>query len=90
MFAASTFAALLAVAAPLLVRADVTPNEPGPGDVFNIGAPCIIKWTGDADSTTAWKNMNIELMTGSDLGQLHITSKLLFLSSPVLMTCESF
>ncbi|KAF8159261.1 hypothetical protein B0H34DRAFT_633509, partial [Crassisporium funariophilum] len=74
MFAAHAFTALLALAAPFLVLADVTPSEPGPGDSFNAGTTCHVTWEGDKDSTTVWKNMAIELMTGSNLGMVHITT----------------
>ncbi|KAF8957128.1 hypothetical protein BDZ97DRAFT_1924862 [Flammula alnicola] len=74
MFAAHAFAALLALAAPLIARADVTPLTPAPGDTFNEGAPCLITWGGDSTSTTAWKNMAIELMSGDNLNMNHITT----------------
>ncbi|PPQ95968.1 hypothetical protein CVT26_016184 [Gymnopilus dilepis] len=75
MFSAQAFAALLALAAsPLLVRADVTPLTPAPGDSFNAGTTCTTTWSGDSNSTTAWKNMAIELMTGPNLDMIHLTT----------------
>ncbi|CAA7265211.1 unnamed protein product [Cyclocybe aegerita] len=74
MFAAHAFTAFLALAAPLLARGDVTPSEPGPGDIFNAGSTCHIVWQGDTESDTIWKDMAIQLMTGSNLGMVHITT----------------
>ena len=74
MFATHAFAALLALATPFFALADVTPSEPGPGDSFNAGATCHTTWFGDTDSTTIWSDMAIELMSGSNLGMVHITS----------------
>jgi len=74
MFAAQSFAALLVIAASLLARADVTPTEPSPGDIFNAGSPCHATWLGDSNSTTIWKNMAIELMSGSNTDMIHITT----------------
>ncbi|KAF9038684.1 hypothetical protein BJ165DRAFT_1308896, partial [Panaeolus papilionaceus] len=66
--------ALVALSAPLLAFADVTPSEPGPGDVFRAGQTCPIVWLGDTNSTTDWKDMAIELMTGDNFGMIHITT----------------
>ncbi|KAF5316284.1 hypothetical protein D9619_006814 [Psilocybe cf. subviscida] len=75
MFSRNVFTALLALSAPLSAFADVTPSEPGPGDVFNVGQPCNIVWTGDRpDSGVSWKNMAIELMTGDNFNMVHITT----------------
>ncbi|KAF7309555.1 hypothetical protein MIND_00326400 [Mycena indigotica] len=54
----------------------VTPNAPGPGDKFAQGSTCHISWAGDSDSgsSTAWSNMAIELMTGSNEAMIHITT----------------
>jgi len=71
MFNSLAIFATLACSA-LLVRADPNPNSPGPGDVYNEGASCPIGW--DADTTGTWKTMNIELMTGSNLGMVHLTT----------------
>ena len=76
MFSTSTntFIVLFAFAAPLLVRADVTPTVPAPGAVYNEGTPCPIAWTGDTSSTTLWKDMAIELMAGNNFEMEFITS----------------
>jgi hypothetical protein len=82
MIAFRALAAFLAVSSSFFVRGDVTPSEPGPGSTFNAGLTCRITWQGDADSRTAWKDMAIELMSGSNLDMEHITSnseKLFFL-----------
>ncbi|PSR73085.1 hypothetical protein PHLCEN_2v11055 [Hermanssonia centrifuga] len=70
MFSSTLFATLLAAVA--IARADPNPSEPGPGDVYNEGAQCHISW--DPDTTGTWKTMNIELMTGSNTGMVHITT----------------
>jgi len=57
---------------PLLARADVVPTEPAPGDVFNAGAQCTINW--NLDTTGQWKSLGIELMTGDNLGMVHLTT----------------
>ncbi|KAG7443975.1 uncharacterized protein BT62DRAFT_971781 [Guyanagaster necrorhizus] len=54
--------------------ADVVPTVPGPGDSYDEGDTCVIEWTGDKSSTTAWKDMAIELMTGSNTAMVHITT----------------
>jgi hypothetical protein len=67
--------ALLALSATLfttLVRADVTPLAPAPGDVFNEGSTCHIAWT--PDKTGTWKTTSIELMTGNNLNMVHLTT----------------
>jgi len=74
MVAFRALAVLLAFASPILVHADMTPSEPGPGSVFNAGSKCRITWQGDADSPTAWKEMAIQLMSGSNLAMVHITT----------------
>lgn len=74
MFTTSTLTLLLALASPLLVRADVTPAEPAPGASFNAGSSCTITWIGDKASTTIWKNMAIELMTGDNYDMVHLTT----------------
>jgi len=73
MFATNTFIALFALAVPLLVRAEVVPVVPGPEAVYNEGSTCIVAWTGDIDSTTIWKNMTIQLNTGSNLDMQLVT-----------------
>lgn len=70
MFTSVFFATVLAAVA---VRADPSPNVPGPGDVYNEGSTCNIAW--DADTTGTWTTMNIELMTGDNFNMIHLTSK---------------
>ncbi|KAF9465561.1 hypothetical protein BDZ94DRAFT_1288716 [Collybia nuda] len=74
MFRKLTLTALLASASFLAVRADVVPSVPGPGVVYNSGATCRIEWDGDKDSNTVWKNMSIQLMTGSNFEMVHLTT----------------
>lgn len=62
------------LSAALFAQADVTPSEPGPGSTFNAGATCTVSWIGDKESTTAWKNMAIQLMSGSNTDMNHITT----------------
>jgi len=78
MIAFRALAALLALSSSFFVRGDVTPSEPGPGSTFNAGSTCRITWQGDADSRTAWRDMAIELMSGSNLDMEHITSNFEF------------
>ncbi|KAJ6561129.1 hypothetical protein DFH09DRAFT_921367 [Mycena vulgaris] len=53
----------------------VAPNAPGPGDTFKQGESCSTSWAGDdSGSTTAWKDMNIELMSGSNEAMVHLTT----------------
>lgn len=73
MFASITMTAVLSTLL-LAARADPTPDTPGPGDSYNAGSTCSTTWVGDANSTTAWKTMAIELMTGSNLAMTHLTS----------------
>jgi len=73
MFATNTFIALFALAVPFLVRADVKPTVPGPGAIYNAGSACIVAWNGDTDSPTLWKNMTIQLNTGSNLDMQFVT-----------------
>ncbi|KAJ7127794.1 hypothetical protein C8R44DRAFT_616408 [Mycena epipterygia] len=76
MFTSIVFAGVLASSAVLCSHAKVEPNEPGPGDTFNQGATCHVGWAGDVDSgsTTAWKDMAIELMTGPNSVMVHLTT----------------
>lgn len=83
MFSTNTFVALLALTAPLFVRADVVPITPGPGAVYNAGSPCLIAWDGDSSSTTLWKGMAIELMGGSNTEMEFITSNYRLLFPPL-------
>ncbi|KAG7100244.1 hypothetical protein E1B28_002018 [Marasmius oreades] len=63
---------LSALAFSPLVRTQATPTEPGPGTVFRQGQTCRTVWTGDKDGK--WGNMAVELMTGSDLQMVHLTT----------------
>ncbi|THH27155.1 hypothetical protein EUX98_g7028 [Antrodiella citrinella] len=60
------------VAALATVHADPDPSAPGPGDIFNEGTNCTISWA--PDTTGTWKQMNIELMSGSNLQMNHLTT----------------
>ncbi|CAO1633813.1 unnamed protein product [Sympodiomycopsis kandeliae] len=42
----------------------VSPTAPGPGDKFQAGGDCTTEW--DAGSDPAWKEFDIDLMTGSN------------------------
>jgi hypothetical protein len=76
MFTSVVFTTILASSAVLLSQAIVEPNEPGPGESFDQGQTCHIAWDGDtvSGSTTAWKNMAIQLMTGSNEQMVAITT----------------
>jgi hypothetical protein len=75
----SVFAGFV-LSAALVARADVTPSEPGPGSVYNAGSTCTVSWEGDKDSTTAWKDMSIQLMTGNNFEMIHLSSEFSCLS----------
>jgi len=68
MFSKFIIAAIAAGA--LLARADPDPSVPGPGDVYNEGSNCQIEWA--ADSSGTWTQMSIQLMTGDNLGMVHL------------------
>lgn len=68
------FLVALAAFQALPTMADPGPLEPSPGSVYNAGSGCLIKW--NADTTGVWKQMNIELKTGSDDSQVDVTCKL--------------
>ncbi|KAF9266117.1 hypothetical protein L218DRAFT_858687 [Marasmius fiardii PR-910] len=72
MVPSSVFSLILATLAAVAVRADVTPNEPGPGSVFRQGQKCRTAWTGDKD--VKWANMAIQLMTGDNFQMVHLTT----------------
>jgi len=74
MFGTFAITALLAVSALPKALADAIPSVPGPGVVYKVGGKCHIEWDGDKDSTTAWKNMAIELMTGDNFSMVHLTT----------------
>ncbi|KAF8069192.1 hypothetical protein FPV67DRAFT_1491391 [Lyophyllum atratum] len=71
MFLSSSF--FLVLASALVARADVFPNFPA-ADVLRSGSNCHIAWGGDTSSTTAWKDMTIQLMTGDNFNMVHITT----------------
>ena len=62
MYASVVLATLFAGAA--LVRADVGPTTPAPGDVFKEGGDCKVAW--NADTSGVWTVMNVEFMTGDN------------------------
>lgn len=71
MFTPSAFSVFAAALCVLFVRADVVPNTPAQA---NVGAKCHITWQGDTTkSTTAWKDMTIALMTGSNSARIYLT-----------------
>ncbi|KAL0576953.1 hypothetical protein V5O48_005024 [Marasmius crinis-equi] len=72
MVPSTPLAFILTTLTALAVRADVTPNEPGPGSVFRQGQKCRTAWTGDKDGN--WGDMAIELMTGDNLHMIHLTT----------------
>ncbi|TRM67778.1 hypothetical protein BD626DRAFT_479811 [Schizophyllum amplum] len=49
-----------------------TPTAPGPGDVFKAGENCTIKW--DVDQTDSWKNVTIDLMSGSNNNMSYVAN----------------
>ncbi|KAF8638408.1 hypothetical protein AX17_002233, partial [Amanita inopinata Kibby_2008] len=74
MFTKFALTALLATIPAFLANADVTPSEPGPNSVYKAGGTCHVSWDADTSSPTAWKNMAIELMTGSNYNMVHLTT----------------
>lgn len=71
MFSRSAFSTLF-LSIALVALADVTPTNPGPGQVFQAGAACPISW--NTDTTGTWKTLNIELMTGDNNNMVHLTT----------------
>ena len=57
-----------------LVLGTVFPNFPA-ADVQTTGQTCHIAWAKDTASTTAWKDMTIQLMTGDNFNMIHLTSE---------------
>ncbi|KAG8902430.1 hypothetical protein FRB99_004493 [Tulasnella sp. 403] len=55
-----------------ITGASVVPTAPGPGDMFRQGAVCSIQW--NVDTTGDWKNMTIDLMSGSNLAMSKVTT----------------
>lgn len=72
MLAFFSLSALLASSLFSTARADPTPIAPGPGAIFNEGGQCTFSWT--PDPSGVWKTMNVELMTGSNLAMVHLTT----------------
>ncbi|KAJ6478516.1 hypothetical protein C8R47DRAFT_1138595 [Mycena vitilis] len=70
MFTSIVFTAVLISTA----RAIITPNEPGPGEVFNQGTTCHIGWAADDAGSDEWASFAIELMTGPNEAMVHITT----------------
>jgi len=62
----------LAVLAPLLASAIIVPTAPDSTTVANAGATCHIQWT--PDTTGKWTTTYIELMSGSNLDMVHLTT----------------
>lgn len=75
MFKNLALTTLLVILSSLVAHAEVNPTEPGPGDVFRAGQMCHASWVGDEESKTEWKDMDIELMTGSNNDMIHLLSK---------------
>ncbi|EPT03780.1 hypothetical protein FOMPIDRAFT_1115297, partial [Fomitopsis schrenkii] len=65
---------ILAVSASLatLALAQVTPTAPGPHENFIAGSNCTIQW--NADTSGAWTNMAIDLMSGSNDNKSTVTN----------------
>lgn len=55
-----------------LVAGAVTPTGPAPGAIYNAGATCPISWS--LDTTATWYNMEIDLMTGSNLAMVKVAT----------------
>ncbi|EKM59876.1 uncharacterized protein PHACADRAFT_85619 [Phanerochaete carnosa HHB-10118-sp] len=64
--------ALLPFALTAAVFAGVTPTAPGPGQTFNAGSNCTIQW--DVDQSETWKNVTIDLMSGSNSNMSFVTN----------------
>ncbi|KAI0774260.1 hypothetical protein C8Q74DRAFT_821368 [Fomes fomentarius] len=62
-FTMQSLPALLFVSA--MAAAGLTPTSPGPGDIFQAGSTCTIKWGVDTTGGT-WTNVSIHLMSGSN------------------------
>ncbi|KAN0109626.1 hypothetical protein V8E52_009063 [Russula decolorans] len=71
MFSRGAFTAFI-LSLALVVFADVGPTIPDPGHIYNEGSTCQIGWT--ADPTGQWKTMNIQLMTGSNVQMVPLTT----------------
>lgn len=62
-----------AILAAVVVRADVNPTTPGGSDIYREGETCSIEWTGD--TTGAWADMAIQLMSGDNFQMVPVTSE---------------
>jgi hypothetical protein len=71
MFSRGAFPAFVLSLASV-VFADPVITLPDPGHIYNEGSTCQIGWT--ADTTGQWKAMNIQLMTGSNVLMVPLTS----------------
>jgi len=69
----SSFVSIILAAAAMVANAQVYPTEPA-GESYKVGSNITITWTGDKNSTTAWKNMAIELMCGDNDNMVHLTT----------------
>ncbi|PCH41034.1 hypothetical protein WOLCODRAFT_131665, partial [Wolfiporia cocos MD-104 SS10] len=65
---------LLAIPALLATRAlgDLTPTAPGPNQTFAAGSNCTLSWNADTNGT--WKNVTINLMSGSNNNMSVVTN----------------
>ncbi|KZT74375.1 hypothetical protein DAEQUDRAFT_190275 [Daedalea quercina L-15889] len=62
----------MSVSLASLALADVTPTAPGPNETFIAGFNCTVDW--DADMSGTWKNMTIDLMSGSNDNMSTVTN----------------
>ncbi|KAI0699441.1 hypothetical protein BC835DRAFT_1526282 [Cytidiella melzeri] len=53
------------------VKAGLTPTAPGPGQTFEAGSNCTIRW--DVDQSGRWNNVTIDLMSGSNMNMSLVT-----------------
>ncbi|KAI0763267.1 hypothetical protein BC629DRAFT_1294137 [Irpex lacteus] len=54
------------------VYAEFTPTAPGPGQTFTAGSNCTIIW--DVDESGSWRNVTIDLMSGSNTNMSLVTN----------------
>ena len=71
MFSRGAFPAFILSLASA-VFAEIIPTVPDPGHIYNEGSTCEVGWT--PDTTGQWKAMNIQLMTGSNVQMVSLTS----------------
>jgi len=72
MFSRGAFPAFILSLASAVFAADIIPTVPDPGHVYNEGSTCEIGWT--PDPSGQWKTMNIQLMTGSNVQMIPLTT----------------